>query len=166
MGMIGRIVGIVGGLLTIIGCILPWMTVQSSIASVSLWGILFIPFGTLAFIFGIIGLILVALGKRGPAIGAFVMGILAFIFVLLGWVMASVMADFFAGYVSGTGVTVTVDYGVYLALVGAIILMIGSILAMSEAKKAAEVPLMPGPMAPEPMPAEPMMEEPPAPPME
>ena len=162
MGYVGRIVGIVGGILTLVGCLLPWLTVSSSLESISVLGIIVPPWlAMLAFIFGIIGLILVAIGKRGPAIGALVMGILAFVFVIIEWMLLVVIASFAEGLVSGTGVTVTIDYGVYVALVGAIILIIGSIMAMSEAKKAAAAPMMPGPMPPEPM-----MEEPPAPPME
>lgn len=170
MAATGRIVGIVGGLLVVIGGILPWIYAESSIDSASLPGILTIPFGTLAFIFGIVGLILVALKGRGVAIGALVMGILALIFALLLFPLLSILESI----ISGTDVTVRADYGLYISLVGSVILIIGAGLAFSQAGRAEEMappmPYAPGPpMEGPPMGAPPMeeppMEQPPEPPM-
>lgn len=146
----GRIVGIIGGILALVGTFLPWATIESSVESISASGILLFIVGVPVLLFAIIGLILVALPKRGTAIGAFVMGILALIFVLLAFVLVGVLE----GLVSGTDISITYDYGMWISLVGSILLMIGGIWAFVELGK---VPPVPAPM----MPMEPPMEQPP-----
>jgi hypothetical protein len=149
------------------------VTVSSDIESIGLIGVLFIPFGILVLIFGIVGLILVALGKRGPAIGGLVLGILAFVFALLALVILLAVSSWLEGMVAGTGVSVTVDYGIYLSVIGSIILIVGSAMVMGAAKAeemAPPMPYAPGPpMEGPPMGAPPMeeppMEQPPEPPM-
>ncbi|MFQ5910262.1 MAG: hypothetical protein ACE5IJ_06015 [Thermoplasmata archaeon] len=167
MTMVGRIVGIIGGLLTFVGALLPWATVESALISPqtqTFMGAATGIGGILVLIFGIIGLILVATGKRGPAIGGIILGVLALIFALLAWVGLAAWAEVFGGL----GSTLTTEYGIYISLVGSIILIIGSALAMGEAKKA-EVPMAPPMAAPMEPPIEPTMEhtmeEPPEPPM-
>lgn len=145
---LGKILGIVGGLIVIISMFLPWMTVSSNIESISLMGILIIPFSTLALIFAILGLIFVAVGKKGLCIGALVMGILAIVMIGISFALMQWIADMTT--IIGTGITSGVDYGVWLAMIGSIILIIGSVLAYGEAKKAQPAPA-PMPMTPPPI---------------
>ncbi len=146
----GRILGIVGGILALVGTFLPWVTLSSEIDSITASGILLFIVGIPVLIFGIIGLILVALPKRGTAIGAFVMGILALIFVMLAFVLVSWLESL----VSGTSIEITYEYGMWVSLIGAILLMVGGIWSFIELGKAPPVPAMP----PEPMPP---MDQPP-----
>jgi len=145
----GRIIGIIGGILTMVGVFLPWATVSGGtlIGSVSLLGVLAFPFGILAMIFGIIGLILVAIGKRGMCIGALILGILAFIMILLSFALLSWLAELVAG-IGGGLVEFTVDFGIYIAIVGSIILIIGSGLAMAQAEKPGMQPVPAAPIPP------------------
>jgi hypothetical protein len=147
---IGRILGLVGAILALVGTLLPWATISSDIDSITASGVVIFFIGLPVLLFAIIGLILVALPKRGTAIGAFVMGILCLIFMMLAFVVVSILE----GLVSGTNIEVSYDYGLWVSLVGSILLMIGGIWAFVELGK------VPPPM---PMPVEPMppMEEPP-----
>ncbi len=144
---LGKILGIVGGLLVIISLFLPWMTISSSIESVSVMGVLIIPFSILALIFAILGLIFVAIGKKGLCIGALVMGILAIVMIGISFALMQWIADTWA--IVGTGITFSIEYGVWIGMIGAIILIIGSAMAYGEAKKAAPAPA-PMPVTPPP----------------
>jgi hypothetical protein len=122
----GRPLGIVGGILALVGCVLPWVTISDSFSSITASGLGVFIFGVPAMILGILGLVFVAIPKRGFAIAGLIMGILVMIFVVLAITMTSVIA----GYATYTGVvTVSMDYGMYVTLVGAILLMVGGGLA-------------------------------------
>ena len=141
----GRILGIVGGKLTVVGVFLPWVSVTYSGQTVSAWGIQlwFIGLPILVLIFGIIGLVLVAKGRRGTAIGGLVMGILAFIFAIVSVFLLAIVAEVISGV---SDFEIGIDFGLYLTLVGAIILIVGSGLTFSQAGKAAPVaPIEPMP---------------------
>jgi hypothetical protein len=141
----GRIIGIVGGILVLVGMFLPWLTATNSITgeSASLMGAMFPIFGWLALIFGVLGLIFVAIGSRGMCIAGLIMGILAFIMVLLGFALSATLVSLLSGGI------VAVGYGIYISMIGSIILIVGAGLGMGQAKKAAAPPV--APMAPPPM---------------
>ncbi|MCK4443510.1 MAG: hypothetical protein KAW09_03135, partial [Thermoplasmata archaeon] len=122
----GRPLGMVGGILALVGCVLPWMTISDAVNSVSASGLQVFIFGVPAMIFGILGLVFVAIPKKGFYLTALIMGILVMVFAILAITMTSVIAGL-AAY-SGV-VTVSIDYGMYLTLVGSILLMIGGALA-------------------------------------
>jgi hypothetical protein len=146
----GRILGIVGAILALVGTFLPWATISSDFESITASGIAIFFIGIPVLLFAIIGLILVAMPKRGTAIGGFVMGILCLIFMMLAFVVVSILE----GLVTGTNIEISYDYGLWVSLVGSILLMIGGIWAFVELGKA---PPAPAPM----MPMEPPMEQPP-----
>ncbi len=135
---IGRILGIVGGLLAVIGTVLPWVTISGgSLTSPLTFSGLTAGFGGIgALLFGVLGLIFVAVGKRVLAILAMVWGILALL--LTGLSMVGFAA--IAALAGGSGVTVTTNYGVYVSLVGSLILIVGSIIAFVEVGKARATP--------------------------
>src|SRR5439155_5868397 len=111
---IGRIVGIVGGLLVIIGAVLPWVTISgcTTLCPVTFSGVGAGFGGIGAIIFGVLGLIFVAVGKRILAILGMVWGILALLLTGLAFVGFAAIGALY----TGTGVTITTDYGVYVTL--------------------------------------------------
>lgn len=139
----GRILGAVGGILAIIGSFLAWLSACILGFCISVSGFEGYE-GKLTFVFGLIGLILVVIPKRGLPIGALIMGILAIIWPV------KVMLEVVAG--------IDVGIGLWISLVGALLLIIGSALALREGPKP-EAYVPPPPME-EPM-MEPPMEEPP-----
>ncbi len=150
----GWILGVVGGLLTVVGAALPWATVSGgSLAAPETFSGITVGIGGIAvLLFGILGLVCVAIPNKITAILAMVWGILALALGALTLVGLAAIAAIAAG--SGSGVGVTTEYGAYLALVGALVLVVGSVIAYTEAKKAAAPPPMPPgfapPMAPPP----------------
>jgi hypothetical protein len=130
----GRILGIIGGVLILVGIFLPWSITKGSLVpggEAVITGLNL--FGYMVMIFGIIGLILVALGKRGTSIGALIMGIIAFVLTLLVLGVLSLIAGSYLGVVTQeTGI------GIYLCI-------IGSAIAFVDAGKAK---MAPPPMAP------------------
>jgi hypothetical protein len=129
---LGRALGIVGGVITLIGVFLPWATIfQSSPAGGP--PIADERAGSIAvFVFGILGLEFVAIPTKGTA----AMG--------LGWGVLSLSGTLYAipglssGGISGAGWSfqTTIDYGLYVTILGCLVLIIGSALAHEEARKA------------------------------
>ncbi len=148
----GWTLGIIGGLLAIVGTLLPWATVAggSLAAPETFSGVSVGLFGILFLILGLLGLIFVAIPNRITAILGLVWGVLALLIGLLTLLGLAALAAAAAG--TGTGVTVTTEYGVYVAMVGALLLIVGSGLAYGEARRAAAPPMMAPPMAPPPGP--------------
>lgn len=142
----GSIVGIVGGLLVILGVVLPWMS-DSTGASVSGLTAGIAPIGIVLIIFGVLGLVMVAPGKRLLAIGTIVFGILAFLLYLALLGLSSLIST----GANVLGANTSVGYGLFIGFIGSILLIVGAIMARSEAKKAAAAPAAqapPAPMAP------------------
>ncbi len=144
----GWILGILGGVITIMGTVLPWATVSGGSLTTPLTfsGITVGFGGILVLLFGLLGLICVAIPKKVTAILGIVMGIIALLWAVLTLIGLAAIAAVAAG--SGTGVAVTTEYGAYLALVGTLVLIVGSAIAYTEARKAAAPPPMTPPMAP------------------
>jgi len=143
---LGMVLGIVGGLLTLIGAVLPWATVSGGTLTSPMvftgYGIGY--GGILVLVFGVLGLICVAIPKKVTAILALIWGILALLFAVLSVVGLAAIAQ----TVGGSGVSVTTEYGVYVSLVFSLVLIIGAALTYREARKAA--PSMAPPMSPPP----------------
>lgn len=139
----GRPIGIVGGILAMVGTLLPWVTISDSYSSITASGLGVFIFGVPAMILAILGLVFVAIPKKGFAIASLIMGILVMIFVVLAITMTSVIA----GFATYTGlVTVSMDYGMYVTLVGAILLIVGGALAYVQIQDVvAPVPTQPLP---------------------
>jgi len=127
----GRILGIIGGLLTVVGVFLPWATATDAYtgtyASVS--GLSVPVFGLLVLLFGVLGLLFVAIGKKITCTLAAVMGIIAFVMALIVYAIWTAILTTIGnpGSMLGTG------YGMYMCLVGPWVLVVGSILARKEA---------------------------------
>ncbi len=163
----GAILGLIGGLLGLVGVFLPWFTVsalgvsfgftglQLASATIDVGGVPFpnpyanvfsiAVYGTIAF--SVLGLIVVMLGKKITAILAALFGVLTLAMAGLGAAQATALA---ATIPPGIPVTAGAGVGIYLSIVGGLLLLIGGILAIGDAKKAM-MSGAPMPMAP-PMP--------------
>ncbi len=132
----GWILGIAGGLVTIAGAALPWATVTGgTLAAPETFSGLRLGFGGIAvLILGLLGLVCIAIPRRVTALLALVCGILALGLGLLTLLVISSIAGM-AG-ASGSGVTVTTEYGVYFALSGTLVLLVGAAIKYMSAKKA------------------------------
>jgi hypothetical protein len=139
----GRPLGIVGGILALVGTVLPWVTISDAAGSITASGLEVFIFGIPAMILGVLGLVFLAIEKKGFAIAGLVMGILVLIFAILAVTMTSVIA----GFAAYTGVvTVGMGYGMYLTLVGAILLIVGGALSYVQIEDVvAPVPVQPMP---------------------
>ena len=144
----GWILGILGGLVTVVGAVLPWATVSGgSLSAPMTFSGATVGFGgILVLVFGVLGLICVAIPRKVGAILGIVWGVLAILLGLLTMVGLAAIAATAAG--SGSSVTVTTEYGVYVSVIGALLLIIGSAIAYTEARKAAAPPMVAPPMAP------------------
>jgi len=138
----GVIIGAVGGLLTILATLLPWAD-QFGAGGISIGNVsgILTGFGTLVLIIGIIGLVLALLARGVGTVVCGVLSLLISLFWFGAWSLVSGLINVTAGGSNGVG------YGTYVALVGAIISIVGGIILMGEKKKAA---LVPAPMAPAP----------------
>lgn len=125
----GFIIGLIGGILTILATILPWssgpgigespMDVMGAASG----------FGTVVLIIGVIGIILAYLSR---GILTMIFGVLALLVTFI-WVGAlSYLSSWFVSF----GGTNSVGYGTYIAIVGAILLILGGIIIHEENKAA------------------------------
>lgn len=140
----GNLIGIVGGLLVIIGVVLPWASFENLGVPVNVSGIDAWIIGLPLLIFGVIGLVMTILGGKGPGIVGIVMGVLALLMALAGMAIVTWIVTL-AGW-SGTGITVSTGFGTYICIIGSILLIVGSAMVIGQ-KKA---PPAPAPMAPPP----------------
>jgi hypothetical protein len=134
----GSLVGIVGGLLVIIGVVMPWMSdsvgnsVSGLTAGISTLGIILI-------LFGVLGVVMLIPGKRGLAVGSIVFGVLALLLYLAMLGLSSLLTS-----MAGTlGASVSVGFGLYLGFIGSILLIVGAVVARSQIKTAAAHPAAP-----------------------
>ena len=154
---IGKILGLVGGILAIVGVVLPWATASGTVMgmtiSMSASGLdaaksggewVAYVYGTA--IFGVLGLIFVLISKKSTTMLAFVFGLLALI--LSG--VALVRITQLIGGLSAPGVSVGAGIGLYICVVGGLLLLIGCLLAFKAVGAQAQVaaPLMAAPPPP------------------
>jgi hypothetical protein len=134
----GRVVGILGGLIPFIGVFLPWATVSGSTDGHA-WAYHYTGGQSIALfvvpVFGFFGLESVAIPTKRSATLGLGCGILAILGTL------SITPILVSGPYVGQ---VTLEYGLYVTILGAIALIVGSVLARKETrevKTSAEAPL-------------------------
>jgi hypothetical protein len=142
----GRLVGIIGGLITFIGVFFPWATVSGSTEGHA-WAYHYTGSQSIALFivpaFGFFGLESVAIPTKRSATLGLGCGILA----ILG--TPSIIPILVSGPSVGQ---VTFEYGLYVTILGAIALIVGSVLARKETrevKTSAEAPLAEAPHQPD-----------------
>lgn len=133
----GRILGILGGVITIIGAFLPWATIfqinPGSKSFVDSFTATFGFLGVVVLLFGLIGLEYVAIPTEGTATVAALFGVL----VLLATGTAFGLGATFAmnEQAGNPNWIVTTGSGLYVSILGALALIGGSALAFVDAKK-------------------------------
>jgi len=124
---IGLIIGVVGGILTILATVLPWVSVPGSgIISTDVMGLL-TGFGTIVLVIGILGLVLALLSKGLLTI---LCGILSLLITFFWYGALSFISSWFVVI----GDTTSMGYGTFIAFIGAILLIIGGIMINEETK--------------------------------
>lgn len=98
----------------------------------NIYGIDALRFGLSLLIFGVIGMIMTVLGGKGPGIVGIVMGVFALPMVLSGMAIINWLV-MLAGW-SGSGVTILMRFGTYIAFIGSILLVIGSAMVIDQKK--------------------------------
>ena len=137
---IGRILGIVGAILALVGVVLPWVAghVAATNTDRSLSGIefpLFI-FGVPLLLFAVVGLVLVAIPKKGTAIAGLIMGIIALVIAMIPMaILASIIVEW-----QIPGEVASIGYGLYISLVGAVLLIVGSAIGIKDASAPKPMP--------------------------
>jgi len=132
----GKIIGLVGALLTIVATLLPWASGLGAggvTIATEVMGLL-TGFGTLVLILGIISGVMALVGR---GVGTVVCGVLALL-VTLFWFGAW---SFISGLLNWTGGSNSVGYGTYIAVIGSILLIVGGALLIGEKKKMAAAPM-------------------------
>jgi hypothetical protein len=134
-----RFLGVIGALLAFIGAFMPWISFLGfSISGMfSIWGIL-------TFVFGLLGMILFLLvkpGKAGMALGGTIMCLLAMMFPAL--FLAQITSLAVALGASAGAMMELVGFGVYLAIIGGLLGMIGGAITYSKVKGMVVVAVPP-----------------------
>lgn len=123
---LGRTLAVAGGSIVLVATFLPWVGYGGSAVSYS------VPHGVVAngitgvlvYAFGLVWLTLFAIPKKVAAILGFLWGGLALVLTLMTSVWIASLGDFY------------IEYGVYVSMLGSIILVVGSAFAYLEANKA------------------------------
>jgi hypothetical protein len=137
---IGRIVGLVGGIITLVGALLPWVTLSGGrLSSPQMFlGISTGFFGILLSQLGFFGIIMMFDGKKTTSLGGLALGASGFVL--------SVLTLAFLGLLSvgdTSGISIEVGLGIYVCIVGSIVLLVGSIIALIEAGRPRKLPIPP-----------------------
>ena len=152
------ILGIVGGVLALLGTVLPWVSACASTIGINIClsfsglsigglaaaagGLSVSPIITLApilcLLFGIIGLVMMLMKKPMMAMLGMVMGLLIFILALLWYMSASPI------FISVAGVSIGPGFGIWITLIGGLLLLVGGFMGM----KALKGMTPPAPAAP------------------
>jgi len=117
--------GIIGGIVVVVGTVLPWFTFTSPSATVL--GINS-AIGLAVLVFGGLGLVLVFLGRWGPFL---TLGLGLLIAILTG------IAYFSPALLASLGVQGSVAYGLWVSLAGGIVLILAGWVARRQARRAA-----------------------------
>ena len=138
----GAAIGLIGGILAIVGAIMPWWIATASVsaggftvsASVPLLGI-FTLGGLLCLVFGALGLVMALIKNKATSLITVVCGVLA--------LAASLMVGAFLATANvavpgaSANASVTPSFGMWIAAIGGIVLIIGGALAFLETNKPA-----------------------------
>ena len=163
----GAAVGLAGGILGLLSVFLPWLVLTASVgpltlsfgfSGLALSGNLTIQsaqlsspypeaamwaYGILAF--SILGLVMGIVGKRSTSIVALLSGVLVTVFAILALVRMPTVT------ISAPGLSLSVGpgFGIYVGLVGGLLLLTGGLLAWGEAKNVRmPLPVPPPPAQP------------------
>jgi MFS family permease len=138
---VGRLLGIVGGVLTFVGALLPWVTLPGYGTSPpeTYLGVTSGFVGVLVSQLGFFGILMMIDGKKTTSIGGMAMGIFGAILSAL----PLLAVGFLTAVGDTTGLAVEMNFGIYVCIVGSIILMVGSIMALIGAGKPLEFPIPP-----------------------
>lgn len=126
----GAIIALVGGLLMLIGTFLPWATVKSDIEEITVIGLLSGFGGILVLIMGILAIVGAAIKK--PILST-IFGVIGLIFSGLAFILISALESL-AKTTTGGEVTVEVNYGIYISLIGCVLALIGGIVGHIQMK--------------------------------
>ncbi len=135
-----RLLGIGGGTMTVISAVLPWAVVNGGAQPPGREFIgLAVGYGGIGvFVTGLLGAVCLAVPRPVTVKLGLVLGVLALVLGLLTLVGINATAA-----IVGGGASAAPEYGVFVALVGAVLLMTGSLLAVRKGEadsKAAPTP--------------------------
>jgi len=135
-------VGILGGIVAMVGAMLPWWNVSASAGGFSVGlpvlGIFWIG-GILALVFGILGLVFSALKQPVMGVLALVMGLLVAVVSMVYGAMIPT-ASVSAGGASGS---ITAGFGYWISLIGGLLLAVGGAIGFVEGRKAPAIQTAP-----------------------
>ena len=139
---IGRLLGILGADLTFFGALLPWVTLSGGRYSTPQMylGVSTGFFGILISQLGFFGIVMMLDGKKSTSLGGLGLGVSALFFSTLAMEFLSILS-----LGDTTGITIEVGVGMYMCIVGSVILILGSILAMIDARKPRRVSMLAAP---------------------
>jgi len=137
---IGRLVGMVGGIITLVGALLPWMTVSGGRLSspLMLLGVSSGLLGVLISQLGFFGFVMMLDGKKTTSMGGLALGASGFVLSALGLVLLGDVT-----VIDTLGLSIEVGPGLYVCVVGSIVLLVGSIIALIEAGRPRKLPIPP-----------------------
>ncbi len=159
---VGRAMGLLGGVLTAVGTLLPWATLHGGSVpepgtplflggAAGGWG----AWTILAF--GVLGAALALTRRPVAATLGLEVGVLAMFLAVMGWLSLPALAV----SVGGPDATTTPGYGLFITLAGTVLLVAGGAVAARKAGPAA--PAKPAPAKTVPAPPAPPSSEPPPP---
>jgi hypothetical protein len=134
--MKSKIIGIIGGIITLFGAISPWLIIRGG---ETLYGFLFGLLFIITISLGFIGIITSLIGKKTTWIIASITGISLIIWSkFLELIIFSIGAKFiwmkydaeWLGW--GASSFANVSYGIYVIMIGGVIILLGSILGLKE----------------------------------
>lgn len=137
---LGRLLGIAGGIIALVGALLPWVTLSGpGLSSPKMFlGISTGFFGVMVSQLGFFGIMMMLDGKKTTSLGGMVLGASGLVISVLTLAFLGILS---VGYTSG--MSIDVGLGIYVCIVGSTILLIGSILALIKAGKPRKLPIPP-----------------------
>lgn len=141
---IGRMVGMVGGIIALVGALLPWATLSGGRLSSpqTYLGISTGMFGVLLSQLGFFGIVMMFDGKKSTSMGGLALGATGFVLSILTFTFLGLLS---VGDTSG--INIEVGLGMYVCIVGSLILLVGSIIALIEAGRPRKLPIPPAKLA-------------------
>lgn len=134
------ILGLVGGIIVLVSMFLPWLTVKDLplIGDQSYSGLQVGLLNILALVVAVVGIALMFIKKPAMPMVSGIMGILVIIFWLLSYLVLETVAQTLSGLsiLTGGGMEWSVEFGVWLMPIGAILLIVGGFMRRGELKKA------------------------------
>jgi len=130
----GGIIGVIGGIITVIGVILPWGTAYLTF-NLQFYDVsgMQATEGVVVLLCAIGGIALISIRKEGTALGSVGLGALAL--VICTYVIVTIL-NFPGGYIlfGNLDVQESIGIGLILAVIGSFVLMLGGTFAYTDAK--------------------------------